>query len=174
MKKRTNIFILSPKIAGIALVILIAMTPLLLPAFLQGKKLWAKYEMKEKLEQSRLHTISLCEGQFTWIKKNQEILVNQELFDVKEWTKKNNHYQFLGLFDKEETQIEKMIVASQNNQPVNSNKKINNIAFFIPTGSIPPETKYFIDRNSVEIKYFQLSTEPYFTYLSIDGPPPRL
>jgi hypothetical protein len=173
VKKSTKPFITHSKFVGIALFLFIAIAPLFISAYLQGKKLWVQHEMKEALEHSKLHSITLSIHEFTWVKKNKEILINQQLFDIKEWTVKNNQYHFRGLYDKEEMAIERQIIASQNNEPINSNKKISQLAFHIPTGSIPTELHYQHSRICNKIFYIPLTSTLCVGYLSIEAPPPQ-
>jgi len=65
--------------------------------------------MKEKLETGLLHTIILPENDIVWVKKNKEIRIGKELFDVKSMLKENNKIIITGVFDHEETEIEQKL-----------------------------------------------------------------
>lgn len=65
--------------------------------------------MKEKLETELLHTIILPEKEIVWVKKNKEIRIGKELFDVKSMLKENNKIIITGVFDHEETEIEQKL-----------------------------------------------------------------
>ena len=65
--------------------------------------------MKEKLETGLLHTITLPENEIVWVKKNKEIRIDNELFDVKGILKGNNKIIITGVFDHEETEIEQKL-----------------------------------------------------------------
>ena len=173
MRKKIKPITIKSKFAGAILIVLIAVAPLLVSTFLQGKKLWVSYEMKEALEKSKLHTITTSANTFTWVKENKEILINNELFDVKEWSVENNQYRFTGLFDKEETEIAQLIISIERNKSLGGNKKINSLAFHIPTGCSPTEFQYQISRTSATIKFKQLVSQPIVAHLPIEGPPPR-
>ena len=173
MKKETNSFLLFSKFRIAVSILLIAVAPLLISVFLQGKKIWVQFEMKEALEQSKLHTITAAPNTFTWVDGHNEILINHQLFDVKDWSIKNNQYIFLGLFDKEETQIENLIINSQENQSSENNKNIKSLAFHIPTGSGPTELDYSLFRIGSKIQYSQISSPIVAAYYLLDSPPPR-
>ncbi len=68
-----------------------------------------KHEMKEKLENQMLQTISLKKSDVIWVKKNAEISLNGRMFDIKSITEKNDLIIFKGLFDDEETAIVKFV-----------------------------------------------------------------
>lgn len=65
--------------------------------------------MKEKLETGLLHTITLPENEIVWVKKNKEIRIDNELFDIKSILKENNEIIITGVFDHEETEIEQKL-----------------------------------------------------------------
>lgn len=63
------------------------------------------YEMKEKLEEKNLHSVSLAITDVHWVKKNKEILINGKMFDIKSFSVENGFYKFTGLYDDEETAL---------------------------------------------------------------------
>jgi hypothetical protein len=96
------------KIMAFSLLLLVAM-PLLIFSFLQLKQLYIQHQMEERLELASLKTIELSYNSFTWIKNGKEILINNKLFDVKSFTKKENSIVFTGLYDNDEDSIQKSI-----------------------------------------------------------------
>ena len=66
---------------------------------------WIKHEMQEKLEREHLQTITLNNEDFTWYEKDHEILVNGALFDIHAYSTKGNQSTFIGIFDKEESNM---------------------------------------------------------------------
>ena len=71
--------------------------------------------MKEKLEREKLHSIRLPESQVQWVNK-KEIRVEDRLFDVESFVSKDGHLIFTGLFDEEETELNKALKESTENQ----------------------------------------------------------
>lgn len=68
---------------------------------------WTRLEMREKLENSNLATISnISPESFTWIRKGREMLIQGQLFDVKEVQQNlDGSFTVNGLFDKGEDDI---------------------------------------------------------------------
>ncbi len=64
-----------------------------------------RHEMKEKLEQQLLQTVTLSENEVQWVKPGKEILVEGKMFDVKSFSSEKGQYRFTGLFDHEETAL---------------------------------------------------------------------
>jgi hypothetical protein len=100
-----NIF---PKIIAVIFFI-IAVAPLFFSSLLLIKQQYARHKMKEKLVTGLLHTIILPEKDIVWVKKNKEIRIDKELFDVKNILKENNKIIITGVFDHEETEIEQKL-----------------------------------------------------------------
>lgn len=94
----------------IALTFLMVMVmPMLIILMLLFQQRHVIHKMKEKLESELLHTITLNKKDIHWVKQDKEILVANELFDVKTIKEENERVHFTGLFDHEETTIEKSL-----------------------------------------------------------------
>ena len=85
------------------------------------------HQMMEKLENNSLHTISIRIADINWIKKNKEVLVDGKLFDVKSWEIIDGQAKLTGLFDDEETKLEKEY-SSTMHQNNNQQAPINPLA----------------------------------------------
>ena len=94
LKKLTAFFLL-----------LVGAMPFLFTLFFLCKQQIIRHEMKEKLEEELLHTISLPKDEVVWVKYDQEIIVGDKMFDIKSFSEKNGVYFFIGLFDAEETAL---------------------------------------------------------------------
>jgi hypothetical protein len=108
------------KIMAFSLLLLVAM-PLLIFSFLQLKQKHIQYQMEERLELASLKTIELSNNSFTWTKNGKEILINNKLFDVKSFVKKESSIVFTGLYDKDEDAIKKSIVNLSQHENRNGN-----------------------------------------------------
>lgn len=86
---------------------------------MQVRQLKVQDEMIEKLEKECLETIRVLPGQVQWYIQNKEIIVNNRLFDVKEFTIVQGVYVFKGLFDTKETAIKKAVSDANNSDPGN-------------------------------------------------------
>jgi len=83
--------------------------PLLFTLFFLVKQMIIRYEMKEKLEQELLHTITVPREEVRWVKYNEEIIVGDKLFDVKSTYEIDGLCFFIGLFDAEETALNDLL-----------------------------------------------------------------
>jgi hypothetical protein len=79
---------------------------------------------RERLEKSTLQSFQLNENEIVWERAGKEILINGQLFDVKQMTIKNGIATITGLFDKQEDQIKHTIVLIENKK---SNRSENTI-----------------------------------------------
>jgi len=78
-----------------------------------------KYEAKERLEKINLKTIILSTQDFRWTEPGKEISIHGELFDIRSYSIKNGKFIFSGLFDKDETALDKLEHNWKNNQEEN-------------------------------------------------------
>lgn len=85
------------------------LTPVLFTVFFLIKQQNIRHEMKQKLENEMLHTIVVPKKDVAWVKHNKEISIGNKLFDVKSYTDKNGQIFFVGLFDEEETSLNKLM-----------------------------------------------------------------
>jgi len=88
---------------------LVVAAPLFFSSILLIKQQCARYKMKETLETGLLHTLTLPENDIVWVKKNKEIRIGKDLFDVKSISKENDKMLVTGLFDHEETEIDQKL-----------------------------------------------------------------
>lgn len=72
--------------------------------------------MKEKLERESLHTIAVPKNEVVWAKYNKEIIVEDKMFDVHSFSKKDGMFLFLGLFDSEETALNELLEKNTDNK----------------------------------------------------------
>ena len=83
--------------------------PLLFALFFLVKQQAIRYEMKERLEKERLHTITVRQDKVVWAKYNKEIIVEGKMFDIKSYSIKDSICFFTGLFDEEETALNDLL-----------------------------------------------------------------
>lgn len=82
--------------------------PMVIPPLLQIKMSIAKYNAQEKIENGYLQTISLEKKGIVWADPGKEILIDGELFDIKEIREITTTITVTGIFDKEETSLQKL------------------------------------------------------------------
>ena len=78
-----------------------------------------KHDARTRLEELNLKTIALSAREFQWTEAGKEISVRGELFDIKSYSQKNGKFIFFGLFDKEETALDKLEHNWRSNQDEN-------------------------------------------------------
>ena len=133
------------------------------------------YEMMEKMENASLHSISIPIAEVNWIKKNKEVMIDGKLFDVKSWEIIDNQVKFYGLFDEEETKLEKDFSSAMH--PNNDQQSpINQLALkfifnFLFTNKEPLITPLFQQKcKQVYLVYNETAVSLSFT---INTPPPN-
>jgi hypothetical protein len=84
--------------------LLLGIIPLLLVLFITIKKENIHHNMKGKLKNQPLQTITLSENAVVWMDKH-EIWVNNSMFDIHSKKLENGIYTFTGLYDDDETEL---------------------------------------------------------------------
>jgi len=161
------------KIVAAAMLVSLAAPLFFLLAFFI-KQQHIQHEMKERLESSSLQTITIKKTEFKWVKKNKEIIIDGQLFDVKSLNINKNEIIVTGLFDHDEDELEK-VFSSVMHQKKNETAPINKfILKFILTPA-------FIRTLSATVPYSFKKTTPVYgfyqeaivsQYYSIIVPPP--
>jgi hypothetical protein len=113
------------KILAAAMLISLAAPLFFLVAFFI-KQQHIQHEMKERLEYASLQTITIKKAEFKWLKKNKEIIIDGQLFDVKSLIINNNEIIVTGLFDHDENKLEK-VFSSVMHQKKNETAPINKL-----------------------------------------------
>jgi hypothetical protein len=83
--------------------------------------------MWEKAESKLLQTIELDSATIHWTKKNRELIVNGEYFDIASISYKKGRATIKGIFDKEETHMHEAFARKQhteNREPGSAIQKI--------------------------------------------------
>jgi len=86
-----------------------------------------RHIMKEKLEYASLQTIAIKRSEFKWVKKDKEIVIDGQLFDVESIVINLHEIIVTGLFDDDENKLEKVfssIMHRKNNETAPINKLI--------------------------------------------------
>jgi hypothetical protein len=133
------------------------------------------HEMMEKLETASLHTITIRLADVNWTKKNKELIVNGELFDVKYSQIIGDQVKLTGLFDREETKLEKDFASAMhpnNNQQAPITQLAMKFIFnFHFTLSQPADMRSFCQSTPV----YPIFTEaPIMLAAPVNTPPPNL
>ena len=147
-----------------ALVLLLAsVIPIALVFFFHIKQQAARHEMKERIEEQNLHSITLSKEKVHWVKKNKEILVNGKMFDVKSFYIENGNYKFIGLYDDEETELAEQL---ENN----FNKTNENGSWLISTLFQWLQSVYPNDNEGMLLTLLQVQFNSPFIYINLHSP----
>ena len=83
--------------------------PLLSIITIQLYGLHLQHQALERLEKASLQTISIPLSKLVWEKKNREVNIDGELFDVKNFSVNGSEVVLTGLYDKKETAIKNFL-----------------------------------------------------------------
>lgn len=143
--------------------------------FVQLKQSFITYQMKERLEEENVQTITLNKNQVNWVEEGKELIIDGEMFDVKSYTQKNDSLVISGLFDKAEKALKDKLASVLGNQKNNDAPLQQLIAQFL--------NPIILTQNSVQMQTIVLLSTPkkYFisthkfssTTKEISTPPPN-
>ena len=161
------------KILPALLLLLIVSLPLTFSIYYFVKQKMIQHEMKEKLEQSSLRTISVPENEIYWVKKGKEILVDGKMFDVKSYFIDNGFYLLKGLSDEDESVLVKQIENSTRQKNESGNRLL--VRAFQLLQSLSPENHAvnIIFKYSREYEYCRNSSIIISPYKAVLTPPPQ-
>lgn len=99
--------------------VLLMAAPIFVSTGLSLYTLFLQHSMKEKLELAQLQKVTIKKNEVQWKMLGNEIIIDGQLFDVKDQLDEGNSIVFYGLFDKEETFLQNKI----DNQHAHSNEQ---------------------------------------------------
>ena len=159
--------------------LLMVLMPMLVCVYFLVKQQGIKAKMEEKLEECSLITITLLKKNIQWMEQGKELIVQGELFDVKESTQKNDSLVISGLFDSEEKKIKQQLFLALGNQS-NTDKPLQllitqflspalllsqNNSNLLPLFFLSPKIKYFIHTQNTLKVSLEIATPPPNTFL---------
>lgn len=127
---------------GLALfILLLFLAPLLLWLYLKAGQFSIRHAMEKQLEQQHLDTIRMPVKDLIWYKKDKELIIGKDLFDVKQIIVDGETALVTGLFDHAETKIKARIHKLQEQQQQNEHSsqsiisKLLKFPWSVPTGT---------------------------------------
>jgi len=130
--------------------------------------------MKFKLEQSLLQDIVIPSAELQWFKPGKEIVVDNQLFDIKSirYSEDGNAY-ISGLFDKEESILIYEMKKDWNEQNRNSSRQV--IQLFKMVQSLPETDQQYSAAYSIARSHEMIPGAPLLPsgFTSITTPPPQ-
>jgi hypothetical protein len=147
----------------------IALLPVLLSVVFLVGQLQTKERMEKALESEYLQTITLPLDELLWIKKNKELKIGDELFDVKTWFVQNNTAVVTGLYDKDEKNLHLQLETLINKRQT-QNKETNsvNTAFLFTFNSCENGFLTNLPVPFLRQAVFGLSPTPHLSTVFID------
>jgi hypothetical protein len=94
---------------SLSFLLCLVVMPLLFSVYTIIEQKIIEQQMKEKLEHENLQVITIDASSVIWLKKNKELLINGEPFDVKNITISGNKLILSGLFDLREKELKKQL-----------------------------------------------------------------
>ena len=158
----------------IFLLCLVAM-PLFFSVYTMIEKKIIEHRMQGKLEQECLQTITLEASAVTWLKKNKELLINGEPFDVSSMSRNGESITVTGLFDNQEKKLEEQLERYNHSQERSASSKNSLLLLFFTTWyqtnePIDLTTPFFVYKKQAPQKHRGKTCK---LYQEIIIPPPR-
>ena len=118
--------------------LLLAGMPLLFPVYTLLEKKIIEHSMRERLELESLQVISIDAASVVWLKKDKEVLINGEPFDIKTITRKGDKFIISGLFDAREKVLKQQLQAYHHDEDASTSKS-NALLLLIFTTCLPEQ-----------------------------------
>ena len=133
-----------------------------------------RHNMRERLEEQLLQQVTINDKDVQWIEKDEEILVDGKMFDIKTVEHHNGASTFTGLFDNEETGLMLRLEETQDQNSASSNKLLTD--FFHWLGSVYNDTyradsPVYTDSNH---EYLLIASTLHDQFIAIVIPPPKI
>jgi hypothetical protein len=100
--------------------LLLTASPVLFGVYLHLSQVIIQHEMREKLEQENLVTITIDKSEVKWTHKGKEAMIHGNMFDVESYSLNGGNIQLTGLFDKDEDKLVAQIENTQKDDSDNS------------------------------------------------------
>src|SRR4029079_3045522 len=99
------------KIKNILFLLLFAvmLVPVAAPFVLQFRIILVESDAEERLERNHLEVLHIPAKNILWTKQGKEIIINNRLFDVKEFSRNTKEIVVTGIYDEVETTLEKQM-----------------------------------------------------------------
>ena len=85
--------------------------PVIFTGYFYIAQMLIEQSMEEAMETENLQTISLPTEEIVWLKKGKEVLIKNQLFDVKSYKKQGSITIIKGLFDIKENELKNKLLA---------------------------------------------------------------
>jgi hypothetical protein len=115
------------RIIAISLLVFASSLPIFFSGFFLASRLLIRITMLERVDEENVTTLFIPEKEFKWYNPGHEIIVGDKMFDVKSIHLSNGIYTIKGLFDENETELNKIEEDYTNNKESKSTRSPHQI-----------------------------------------------
>ena len=109
--------------------------------------------MEEALKKEHLQTITVAANEVRWIENGKEILVQGQLFDVKEVRREAGRLVLRGLFDETEMALVKQLDAACREKNKNDDFAFAQFFQLLNSGFIQGQEEQFVQQNELTLSF---------------------
>ncbi len=157
-----------------SLLAVVSLMPVLVAMWYCTSQAIIYHQMETALQREHLETITLKTADITWVKESKEILLGNQLFDVKTIVTNGNETTLTGLFDHQEKLLKEKIGKLEGNGMRHEKrvKVTRPLFFFSPAAAIRFAGLILMpNRNANYLYYNELFIQQDYSLLI--APPPR-
>jgi hypothetical protein len=149
--------------------------PVFISAYFYIAQMQIEDQMEQALESENLQEISIPTNEIIWLKKDKEILVGNQLFDVKNYQQQGSFTLFKGLIDSKEKELKSKLLACTTDKESTGKKQKQLFRMIF-------STLFFLNKTSFNHWRFSQKQHQYAVfndmniadkYASLISPPPR-
>lgn len=164
-----------PTFSGAMLLLILAAAPLFLSLAFLGRQAMIRHDMEERLEKEALTTIFVPRGRLYWVKKDKEIQVGKDLFDVKKIVPVAKGYLVTGLYDYDEKHIHRQLSNAIEGQAEEEQQDAFGTWLFKQQYTCPDQETAMPVESTAILKLYNMYPTGYFqkNEQKVPTPPPR-
>jgi hypothetical protein len=168
-------FLTLKKISGFVLLLIVAL-PLLFSVGFLIKQKYIQHQVKERLENACIKTISQPLSNVIWVKQNKEISINGKLFDVKSFIIKGATVVFTGVYDEDEDDLNKSLenFVHKKNNPTSPINTLVAKFFSLPINTFTTEIDLHNYWHYIALQQYHYSEKVPIPPFLIDNIPPKI
>jgi hypothetical protein len=167
--------IIRKKILAFAALLLVLAPLFFFTGYLVKQKI-IQHQMKEQLENASLQTITVNKADISWAKKDKEVIINGELFDVKSYIVTVDKITLTGLYDAAENKLKKEFVnlmQQKKNEPAPLEQLILKFIFTAVINQNQQTEILACNQNTKAIYPFH-NEVPVYQSVPVSSPPPNV
>lgn len=162
------------KLISTILLLVLTAVPVIYLFVFQAHQRSIRHQMEERLEDGMLHTMTIPKNELRWVKPGKEIIVGENMFDIKSITDQGNGILLVtGIYDYEESSLVLHMKKSQEEENSKGNKLVQLIQLMVTIPEPDPNDNLFLSQinNDWSHKYTPGLSSPFTNILT---PPPQV